>query len=237
MDRHASFARLRARLTPTCDVLLYDRRGYAASRDVDPPAKSIHDHVADLMWLLGGRRAVLVGHSYGGDVALAFAEHHPELVAAAVVFEAPLPWLKFWHVPGTRRDQPAWAAPTPEQAAERFVRRMIGDRRYDRLPAATRAELVKDGPALVTELTTIRGDPPPFDPRHVEVPVVVAWGSETVERNRRGADWLATSLPYATKHEVVGARHDGHRTHSKELAEVILVAAGLAPSSRRGDQS
>ncbi len=228
MDRHASFARLRARLAPMCDVLLYDRRGYAASRNVDPPATGIDDHVADLFVLLEGRRAVLFGHSYGGDVALALAERHPELVSAAVVFEAPLPWLDFWHAPGPARDHPAWAAPTPGEAAELFIRRTIGDRRYERIPAATRAEMAKDGPALMTELTTIREYPPPFDPHVVEVPVLVAWGSETVERHRRGAHWLAASLPHATEHMVRGARHNGHRTHSKELAQLVLEAAALA---------
>jgi pimeloyl-ACP methyl ester carboxylesterase len=227
MDRHTSFARLRARLAPTCDVLLYDRRGYAGSRDVDPPANGIEDHVADLLDLLAGRRAVLFGHSYGGDVALALAENHPELVAVAVVFEAPLPWLDFWHAPGAR-DQVAWMAATSEEAAERFVRRMVGDRRYERIPAATRLELAKDGPALVTELTTIRRLPAPFDPSRVEVPVLVAWGTESPERHKQGSDWLVSGLPHATKHVVAGAGHNAHRTHSKEIAAIVSAAIGAS---------
>jgi len=228
MDRHSSFARLRARLMATCDVLLYDRRGYAGSRDVEPPASGIGDHVADLLALLAGRRAVLFGHSYGGDIALALAERHPELVAGAVVFEAPLPWLDLWHPPGTARGHPPWSATTPADSAERFLRRMIGDRRYERIPATTRTEMLKDGPALVTELTTIRRAPPPFDPIRVEVPVVVAYGSETVERHRRGAEWLAGSLPNAVLRVVEGAAHDGHRTHSEAIAALVLTAAGQA---------
>jgi pimeloyl-ACP methyl ester carboxylesterase len=230
MDRHASFVRLRARLAPTCDVLLYDRRGYAASRDAVPPATGMDDHVADLFGLLEGRRAVLFGHSYGGDVALALAERHPEVVAAAVIFEAPLPWLDLWHAPGTASDHLSWAAATPEESAERFLRRMMGDRRYERIPAATRTELRKDGPALMTELTAIRRDPPPFDPGRIDVPVIVSWGGETVERHRRGAQWLAASLPRARKHMIEGAAHNGHRTHSKQIAELVLSAVALAAS-------
>jgi pimeloyl-ACP methyl ester carboxylesterase len=236
MDRHTSFARLRARLRGSCDVLIYDRRGYAASRDVDPPAKGIDDHVADLYGLLGGRRAVLFGHSYGGDVALALAEHHPALVAAAVVFEAPLPWLDFWHAPGASHRVP-WMAATPEETAERFARRMIGDRRYEAIPAATRSELAKDGPALVAELTTLRRLPPPFDPRRVEVPVLVVCGTESPTRHQRGADWLASSLPTATKHMVEGAGHNGHRTHSKEIAGLVLSAAGVSASQSVGPRA
>ena len=75
------------------------------------------------------------------------------------------PGSTFGRSPDDAGDRPPWSAPTPGEAAERFLRRMVGDRRYERLPAATRVELLQDGPALVTELTTIRRDPAPFDPR------------------------------------------------------------------------
>ena len=50
-------------------MLRYDRRGYARSRDVGGPF-TMDAHVADLAALLDGRRAVVFGHSYGGNVAL-----------------------------------------------------------------------------------------------------------------------------------------------------------------------
>ena len=49
--------------------------------------------------LLDGRRALVFGHSYGGNVALAAAARHPELVVAVAVYETPLSWLDWW--PGT----------------------------------------------------------------------------------------------------------------------------------------
>ena len=52
--------------------------------------------VDDLVGLLGGRKAVLVGHSYGGNVAFATADHHPELVAGVAVYETPLSWEPWW---------------------------------------------------------------------------------------------------------------------------------------------
>lgn len=231
MDRHASFARMRARLVDTCDVVAYDRRGYAASRAVTPDATGVDDHVADLAAVLDGRRAVVFGHSYGGAVALALAERRPDLVAAAVVYEPPLSWLEFWHGQGARHQQPSFAAPTPEQAAEAFLRRMVGDRRYERIPASTRAELGKDGPALVAELTAIRTDPAPFDPAAVTVPVVAACGSETADRHLRANKWLAERLPCARRHVVQGAGHDAHRTHARELAALVVEATELADSS------
>jgi len=171
---------------------------------------------------------VLLGHSYGGDVALALAQRHPETVAAAVVYEPPMPWLEIWRSTEAPRDEVPWMADDPQEAAERFIRHVVGDARFERIPAATRSELVKDGPALVAELATIRRQPPPFDPQLVEVPVSVVWGAESLERHRRGADWLVNSLPRATRHVLEGATHNGHRTHSKELAEIVLAAVGSA---------
>ena len=81
MDRSAAMVLLSRRLDEQYRVLRYDRRGYARSRDAGGPF-TIDAHVADLVALLDGRRAVVFGHSYGGNVALALAERHPELVRA-----------------------------------------------------------------------------------------------------------------------------------------------------------
>ena len=45
--------------------------------------------MADLVTIVGGRPAVLVGHSYGGDVALGAAAAAPEVVRAVGVYEPP----------------------------------------------------------------------------------------------------------------------------------------------------
>ena len=78
---------------------------------------------------------MLFGHSLGGVVALAFAARHPELVPAVVAYEAPMAWQPWWPsaAPAPRRS----TAPGDEaDAAERFMRRMVGDERWEGLPAA-----------------------------------------------------------------------------------------------------
>jgi pimeloyl-ACP methyl ester carboxylesterase len=47
------------------------------------------EQVEDLVSLLAGRRAMLVGHSYGGNVALATVSRHPGLVRAVAMYETP----------------------------------------------------------------------------------------------------------------------------------------------------
>ena len=100
MDRSAAMVLLSRRLDEQYRVLRYDRRGYARSHDAGGPF-TIDAHVADLVALLDGRRAVVFGHSYGGNVALALAERHPQLVRAVAVYEVPLSWLPWW--PGQHR--------------------------------------------------------------------------------------------------------------------------------------
>ena len=98
MDRSAGMLKLSRRLDEDFRVLRYDRRGYGRSFPHDGPF-TMDAQVADLVGLLAGRRAVLVGHSYGGNVALATADHHPDLVAGVAVYETPLSWEPWW--PGT----------------------------------------------------------------------------------------------------------------------------------------
>lgn len=232
MDRHTSFARIRSRLMVTCDVVSYDRRGYYLSRDADPRAKGIADHVDDLEAIVADRRCTVFGHSYGGDVALALAERRPDLVAVALAYEPPLAWMEGWPDQG---EQPkAFRGVTPEEAAGAFLRRMLGDK-YDRLPLHTREDVVRDGRALVAELTAIRIDPPPFDPSRITVPVMIVCGGESNERHRMGTAWLTDQIPGATLHVVEGARHGGHQSHPAEVSRLILGALRLAadPTAER----
>jgi len=72
-------------------VLLYDLRGHGYS---DRPAQGyrIEDHVADLLAILDceghGQPVDLVGNSFGGLLALAFALAHPDRVRSLVLVDA-----------------------------------------------------------------------------------------------------------------------------------------------------
>lgn len=245
LDRHTSFARLGSRVGDLTHVVAYDRRGYARSRHADPPPRGVADHVDDLAAVVdavaGSCPVVVLGHSYGGVVALAFAAARPELVRALVVFEPPLAWLEWWDAPPTgnggvpsARRHVVLDAPSPAAAAEAFLRRVIGDRRYERLPAATRAEIALDGPALVAELSALRRDPPPFDPATIRAPVVVGAGSKSPERNRRAARLLAALLPAGELAVVDGAGHGAHLTHPAELAALVRRATQRSDVLARG---
>jgi pimeloyl-ACP methyl ester carboxylesterase len=238
LDRSSGMLRVRRALRGPVRVVRYDRRGYARSLPTGPPA-SFDDQVDDLLAVLDGRRAVLAGHSFGGLVCLAAAERHPELVAAVLAYEAPMPWEPWWpsHGAGSRALADADAADpaTPvdaeraAEAAERFLRRMIGDAAWERLPAAVRAERRAEGPTLVAELRSVRPPAPrPYDPARVTVPVVAAHGSRTAAHHVRAAEALARAAPRAELAIIEGAGHGAHLTHPEAFAGLVQRAMELA---------
>ncbi|MEX0319692.1 MAG: alpha/beta fold hydrolase [Ruegeria sp.] len=77
-------------------VIIFDRPGLGFSDSFDPDGESIREQ-ADLLKRaadqLGASAPILVGHSYGGAVALAWAVHHPDSLSALVpVSAASNPW-------------------------------------------------------------------------------------------------------------------------------------------------
>jgi pimeloyl-ACP methyl ester carboxylesterase len=223
LDRGTSFARVVRRL-PDLHVITYDRRGYHRSRGALPLATSLEDHVADLVTIVSGRPAVLVGHSYGGDVALGAAAECPGAVRAVGVYEPPLPWSDWW----PRRSGRSPADQDPAAFAEGFFRRVVHDDAWDRLPEQARADRRADGPALVAELASIRRERSPIDFTRLTMPVVLARGSRSLPHHRRAIDALAELLPTSEIIEFPGAAHGAHLSHPDAFAAFVrrVVALG-----------
>jgi pimeloyl-ACP methyl ester carboxylesterase len=222
MDRGGSFRRVAAQLAD-CTVITYDRRGYAGSVDTKPSA-AFASHVDDLFDVLGARTAVGVGHSLGGDVVLAAAQQRPDLIDAAVVFEPPQPWVESWaaHSAGAALD--SQGERTPERAAEAFMRRMVGDDVWERLPAATRRQRLAEGEALVADLRSIRGGQPVFDPEAITIPVILGHGTRSRRHHREGTRLLAGLLSRGELVAIEGSGHGAHLSHPVEFAALVRRA-------------
>jgi len=228
MDRSAGFAGVRRALADLRTVV-YDRRGYGRSRDL-PPAGSLDASVEDLLALCAGRRSVLLGHSYGACICLRAAEVAPQVVRAVAVYEPPLPWLVAW--PADTGSSVALRAPDPEAATEAYMRRVIGDRRWDDLPERVKAQRRSEAPALLADLRSIRpaaGQPAPIDLAAVSVPVVVGRGTRSPAHLRSGADRLSELLPWAELIVLEGAGHGAHTSHPEGIASLVRRALQLAP--------
>jgi len=219
LDRGSSFARVVRRL-PDLHTITYDRRGYHQSRDVLPVADTLDIHIDDLFSVIGGRPAVVIGHSFGGTIALGAAlDHEPaSTILALAAFEPPLPWLP---VPGNRASAARKYDDDPAVVSEQFFRRVVGNAAWDRLSDVAQEERRLDGPALAAEMRSIRGHEPPFDPRQLAVPAVFGRGDRSSARQRGGVQWLVENVVGSELIEFPGSGHGAHLSHPDAFANLV----------------
>ncbi|MGA3147379.1 MAG: alpha/beta hydrolase [Acidimicrobiales bacterium] len=231
LDRSSSFARVLRRLDDLHTVV-YDRRGYHGSRRAFPLNTTLAGHVDDLLEVIGGRPAVVVGHSYGGDVALGAALRHGNdgSIRSVGAYEPPMPWLDLWPTRPAGGQEQGTGDPVERDArgAERFFRRMMGDAAWDRLPEKGKAERRADGPALLAELDAIRIAEAPFDVTDMTIPTLYARGATSASRHREAVVWLVEHTPDAELVEFPGAGHGAHLTHPDAFAAMVRRTLALA---------
>jgi pimeloyl-ACP methyl ester carboxylesterase len=223
LDRADSFRRVMRRL-PELRTVAYDRRGYQGSRAGG--VVGLGGHIADLLGVLAevrsraGGLVSAIGHSVGGDVVIGAALADPGACDAVGAFEPPMPWLGF------RRPQPGdagsggWTplAEDPEDEVERFFSRMVSPSAWQRLSDAGRAGRRADGPALVADLLSLRGNPP-FDVATLAVPAVFGSGGPGSRTHHIDAvTWLGAHVPGAEAYQIAGAQHGAHLSHPDGFA-------------------
>jgi pimeloyl-ACP methyl ester carboxylesterase len=226
LDGAASFGRVVRRL-PDLRVITYDRRGYRASRRVRPLGV-LEDHVKDLVALVGSGPAVVVGHSYGGDVALGAALAAPGAVAAVGAWEPPLSWMEWWP-----RRAPQPGDEDPARFAEHFFRRMVGDVAWERANDRVRKRVEADGPALMAELVSLRSGGAPFDVAALTVPAVFGRGSASRPHHRRAVEELQRTVPGSSLFEVPGAPHGAHLSRPDAFADFVRRVVDAARSAEK----
>lgn len=218
LDRAATFVATQRLLDPMA-VTLYDRRGYGRSQGLAPkPDLSVH--VADALRVARDRRVVLIGHSFGGLVALATAVAAPEQVRAVGVYEPPMPWLDGW--PDTMRR----AIAEPGRAVEQFFGSMVGTDAWERLPERFRDARRAEEPALIADVETVEGGVS-FDLADVLSPVAAAHGSATSAHYKVAARAVADQIYGTDLHVIEGAAHGVHLSHASAFAGWIRTVAEL----------
>lgn len=213
MDRGAGMLRV-ARQLRGHRVVRYDRRGYGRSIETGPSFR-FADQVEDLRAVVGGVPSVLFGHSYGGVIAMALATAHDPAVLGVTTFEAPRAWEPWWPAPPPSDVDPA-------DAAESFLRHMIGDEAWEALPQRTRDARRSEGQTMVAELHEQHIQR--YDPTHIGVPLVVGVGSSSGERAQRVARLTADEATLGEFHRIDGAGHGAPITHAAAVADLILRA-------------
>lgn len=219
MDRMAGFAKVARRLADEFRVVRYDRRGYGASADHDGPF-AVADHAEDLIDIIAERQVVLIGHSMGGNVVFNVAQRRPDLVRAAAIYETPLTWTPEWPTNSTSRTVGNDGADLGD-VAETFMRGMIGDERWERLPPATRAARRAEGRVLVGEMSSVR-EVAPWDPALIRVPVVVGRGSKARPHHFAGMERLAGAIHDAHLVTLEGCHHAAHTAAADQFTDEFV---------------
>ncbi|MFY9783306.1 MAG: alpha/beta hydrolase [Acidimicrobiales bacterium] len=217
LDRGGSFARLVRRLT-SFDVIVYDRRGYQGSRNLAPV--DLAHHIEDLRALVAREAqrhpVILFGHSFGGVVTLGVALRAPSMIRLVVNYESPMAWI----LPREGFRPPL--SDDPQAEAERFFRRIMSDREWDRLSEQQRESRRLDGPALLNDLSVVQSREAPGDVADLSVPFTYAYGDGT---NAPYYRTLATELvrinPSIQTVEIDHADHAAHLKNQDQLAAII----------------
>jgi pimeloyl-ACP methyl ester carboxylesterase len=199
---------------------------------VGPPF-AVADNVDDLEWLIEewseGRGVPLAfGHSFGGNVVLALAARRPDLVGAVAVYESPLSWLEWW--PTETAGGAALAAGDGADAGEAFMRRLVGDEKWARLPPSTRAARRAEGPTMLGELGDLRARAP-WDGARITQPVLAMVGERSRPHHRQAVASLPSMLPQVRVVEIVGAGHFGPNTHADAVSVAIVSFLAAASTS------
>ncbi len=225
-------------------VLAIDQRAHGRSDPSDDlDVATLTDDLLRCARAVGFDRPVLVGQSWGGNVVLAAARHHPERIRAVVGVDGGTIDLPA-RFPDWERCWAALAPPRWDQGA-----------RFDELSAAAPARAAAEGwpdgtwrarlgnlavraDGTVTAILTrarheaiVRGmwdHPPSLDHPHVEVPVLLlpveSPDPERLEAKRASVDAALAVLPRGRVHWFVDRVHDVHAQAPDEVAAALLAA-------------
>jgi pimeloyl-ACP methyl ester carboxylesterase len=223
-DGGRSFERVASVLEDECRTLRYDRRGYGAAVDAEGAPVGIEGHIDDLIQVLDGEPAVVVGHSFGGVTVLGAALRAPKLVQAVVLYETGIAWAPEWD------DTPMQRLLGGEDPEGEGLRKLF-PRLYESMSDDARSRLRREARAFVTEERSVRTGRPPYDIAGLTAPLVV--GSSGTDRFAAMSDHLRRVHGDVDTVVIPDGGHNAHRTAPEAFADLvrrgISHAAGRAP--------
>lgn len=184
------------------DALAPDLPGFGATPP--PPEAWGSDGYADLVAILLDETApqiVLVGHSFGGRVAVRLAARHPQRIAALVLSGAP--------VAPRPQDAPRKKPATAFRAGRALQRAgLLGDARMEELRRRHGSVDYRAAEGMVRQvLVKVLAEEYATDLARVSCPVELVWGRADSETPLAAAEQLAAALPTALLHVCEEAGH------------------------------
>jgi len=214
-----SLAPLSGALATTFRVLAVDLPGFGWSQP--PPSawgtQEYAGHILRLMQETGIDRAALVGHSFGGRIAIALAAAEPRRVSRlALVASAgirPPRGAGYYLRVATAKlvkgvfSLPGWGATGQRLIAKWFAR--VGSRDY-RTAGAMRPTLVK----------VVNEDLTPLLPA-IQAPTLILWGDQEQEVPRSAMETMAARIPRSRLVVFAGAGHFPFRDAPEEFGRAL----------------
>lgn len=190
----------------------------------------LEDELARLQALLrSDARVHLVGHSYGGALALKLAAAQPDRVASVTAYEPVLFRLLRDYSPRDRtlsdvritaRSIRGWhALGRADLAARRFVDFWSGEGAWDRLPPVPQQLIASRMGSVIGHFDALFGDTlTRAELGELAMPVLCMTGARTRPAARRIGELLRFAMPRAVQETVPGAGHMGPVTHASAVA-------------------
>ncbi|MDX1507696.1 MAG: alpha/beta fold hydrolase [Woeseiaceae bacterium] len=222
-------------LTP--DLLGYGDGGFARSGRF-----SLDDEVEHVLAQLddGIERLHVVGHSYGGAVALRFAQRFPRRVASLTVYEPAQPLLLFED--GLHTSEAREARSLREifvnhatstfgrwRAAREYVNYWSGRDAWQRLTFARRRRITGLVPKIAAELDALFSASAALgDVSALTMPVTILFGSRTRRTAKRVCELLQERIRGSRLQSIDGLEHMGPLTHAHVVNPLIAEHLGQA---------
>ncbi|HRG99851.1 MAG TPA: alpha/beta hydrolase [Polyangiaceae bacterium] len=187
----------------------------------------------------GGAPVDLVGHSYGGLLALTVARARPDLVRTLAVYD-PVAFGVLYEAEGGRADtaearsELARVASTPalsdpatfgsDDWYRAFMTYWASAGVWDALPAEARAESLRVGRKVAREVSSILSDRTPASAyAAVHAPTLLLTGERTPLAAREVVRVLLETLPRAERVVIPGAGHAGPLSHAALVNEALVA--------------
>jgi pimeloyl-ACP methyl ester carboxylesterase len=222
-------------------TIVYDRRGCFRSERPEPYVTNVHEHADDaasLIEAVAAAPAIVLGRSYGGQIAIDLALRYPDRVRALVLLEASLLSLS--------EARTRWAAAVKERVfaaaevdmsavAETFLRSVLGDATWEGFPEQAKQMFIANGPAIVAELRGGFLDVSAEQLRSIAHPTLLVSGKGSPPAFAEVTNLMAEAMPSAKVERVEG----GHLVNAADpevlgfIDEMVTPQYPLAPLMRR----
>lgn len=231
------WSRVTSRLIATHRVIAPDLLGSGESEGVPPDEP--FDFAQDVAVLDAVLSRIdgpyhLVGHSYGGLVAITHARKHPARVRSLSLFEPVA--FGVLHSAGDaeairdleREDDDGTFFDDAIGGTEPWMRRFIdwwqGAGTWSSLPDPSKAAFLKVGRKVFQEVRSLTADRTPHDAyRHLSMPALLMTATGSPLAARRVCTILAETLPRAELVVIPNAGHMAPLTHAHEVGDRIAA--------------